>query len=543
MPSDAQPPAEILVADGEESIRALLEATLRDQGYLVRTVSDGEACLREVAARPPDLILCDIQMPGFDGIEVCKRLKGAEKTRHIPLVLMTAERETSRRLEAIEAGVDDLLIKDLDVPELLARTRVLISSKRLHDDLRRQSRIIDSLLAISTLSPGYTDSSTRMFADFGRHAAKLLRADSVAVVLQRRGRPPELLNCWPMKDHDLIQRKISSSIALGALLATHAPLVVEQADRQRQDDLGLDEGFVGVPMTSFTGEVIGAVLAFGTPSNLPPTSVKILMTLAQRVGAEVQLQDHSEHLEELVRERTRDVEAAKAALEEANEEMIFRLALAVECRDKETANHIRRISRFSELLARAVNLGEDQVFLIRSASMLHDIGKLGVPEPILQKPGKLTPGEYEQMKLHTVRGAQVCQGSRSPQLKMAEKIALAHHEWWNGHGYPHGRKGEEIPIEARIVAVADIFDALISRRPYKPAWSFVRAFEHVTSLAGTHLDPRLVEAFLHNFDRITEIAAHLSSEPVTLWEDGTPPGPRGDAPPVVAPRRGSHQRR
>jgi putative two-component system response regulator len=151
--------------------------------------------------------------------------------------------------------------------------------------------------------------------------------------------------------------------------------------------------------------------------------------------------------------------------------------------------------------------------------MLHDIGKLSIPEAILMKPEKLTPEEYDHMKLHTVVGAQILHGSSSVQLQLAERIALGHHEWWDGNGYPYGIRGERIPIEARIVAVADIFDALTSRRPYKEAWSLMRAFEHIGSLAGTQLDPNLVEVFIKNFDRVATIAAELSPQSVSLLDE------------------------
>jgi response regulator RpfG family c-di-GMP phosphodiesterase len=517
--SNIDPAAQVLVVDDDEGTRDYLAVALRNSGCAVRMATNGEDALKLVLEQPPDLVLSDIYMAGLGGIEICRQLKSNRRTSHIPIVLMTAEPERARRIEAIEAGVDDLLTKPVEIGELLARTRVLIRSKRLDEEVRRQNRVLDSLLTISTLSPGYTDSSTKLFADFGQNAAKLLRANVVAVVLQRHGRAPQLLNCWPMAEFSATAEKLASSIALGAILTRGEPVIVENSNESKKRDLGLAEGFVGVPVLSFNGGVLGAVLAFGIVQVPEERSVQMLMALAQRVGSEIQLQDQTVHLESLVEERTQDLAEAKNALEMANEEMIFRLAQAVECRDQETGDHLKRIARFSEMLAEACGLAEVLVQIIRPASMLHDIGKLSIPEAILMKPEKLTPEEYDHMKLHTVVGAQILHGSSSVQLQLAERIALGHHEWWDGNGYPYGIRGERIPIEARIVAVADIFDALTSRRPYKEAWSLMRAFEHIGSLAGTQLDPNLVEVFIKNFDRVATIAAELSPQSVSLLDE------------------------
>jgi HD-GYP domain-containing protein (c-di-GMP phosphodiesterase class II) len=197
----------------------------------------------------------------------------------------------------------------------------------------------------------------------------------------------------------------------------------------------------------------------------------------------------NELLEQRVRERTAD-------LAEAEREIAHRLGVAVEWRDAETGVHIERIGRLCERLAREVGMTRAQAELLRHASALHDVGKVGIGDDILLKPGKLDPAEWATMKTHTTIGASILSGSRSELVQLAEQIALSHHERWDGAGYPQGLEGDEIPLAARICAVCDVFDALLSPRPYKDAWPLRDVIRELASLRATHLDPALVDAFL-----------------------------------------------
>jgi putative two-component system response regulator len=197
---------------------------------------------------------------------------------------------------------------------------------------------------------------------------------------------------------------------------------------------------------------------------------------------------HSEDLDLKVRQRT-------AELEKANSEIIHRLMAAAEYRDDDTGSHIDRMSRFAGLVARALGLPEDECHSIQRASPMHDLGKIGIPDNILLKPGKLTPEEWEIMKSHTTIGASLLANSSSELIQLAEVIALTHHEKWNGQGYPKGLRESEIPLAGRIVAVCDVFDALTSERPYKQAWEVPRALEVIRADSGSHFDPEVAEAF------------------------------------------------
>jgi putative two-component system response regulator len=216
-------------------------------------------------------------------------------------------------------------------------------------------------------------------------------------------------------------------------------------------------------------------------------------------------------LEQLVHDRTRD-------LDEARVEALSRLALASEYRDDATGEHTQRVGRTSAMVARVMGLPDVQIGLLRHAAPLHDVGKIGLRDSILLKKGRLTEEEREEMMGHVSIGRSILSGSRSPLLKMAEEIAWTHHERWDGKGYLTGLTGDQIPLSGRIVAVADVFDALTHMRPYKDAWPIDDAITQIVAESGTHFDPMVVDAF-RSLDRSRLLAplgaATASVEPVS----------------------------
>jgi len=212
-------------------------------------------------------------------------------------------------------------------------------------------------------------------------------------------------------------------------------------------------------------------------------------------------------LEEQVRERTSELRATEL-------EIIKRLGQAVESRDEETGEHIERIAGLCHKLGLAAGLGAGEAELLRRASAMHDVGKIAIPDDILHKPEPLTASERDVMQRHTEVGGDLLAGSRSPVVQLGEVIARTHHERWDGSGYPAGLAGEAIPLAGRICAICDVFDALVSSRPYKTAWAVEDALDEIRALSGSHFDPRLVELFLGLVDtrpRVPEMVrqAHL----------------------------------
>ena len=208
--------------------------------------------------------------------------------------------------------------------------------------------------------------------------------------------------------------------------------------------------------------------------------------------------------------------AAAQRTYEAQLETIHRLALAAELKDADIAGHVRRVSHWCRIIALAVGLPAPQVKLLTHASPLHDVGKIGVSSTILTKPGKLTPDEWQQMKAHTLIGAALLAGSPSELLQAGEVIALSHHEKWDGSGYPKGLRGEAIPVFGRICAVADVFDALTTRRVYKAAFANEEAYRILREGRGNHFAVELVDAFLDHHHEVEEIQRKYHRTPVDL---------------------------
>ncbi len=236
---------------------------------------------------------------------------------------------------------------------------------------------------------------------------------------------------------------------------------------------------------------------------------------------------HQSELETKVEERTRQLCDAMVRLEgsfhdvqHAHLESIFVLSRVTELNDEYTGNHIRRVSSYCGEIAGALGSSPDFLEQLTYSSPMHDIGKISIPPAILSKPGKLTPDEFEIIKQHTVHGARILEGI--PFLTMAREIALTHHERYDGSGYPRHLAGEAIPLSGRIVAIADVFDALISRRPYKDPYPFERAIEIMTEESGRHFDPRLLEVFLGLSGRIREIAEALADEQANSGSEVAP---------------------
>jgi putative two-component system response regulator len=219
------------------------------------------------------------------------------------------------------------------------------------------------------------------------------------------------------------------------------------------------------------------------------------------------LYDQKAVLEEMVRVRTDELRRTRL-------QVVQRLGMAAEYRDEETGNHILRMSHICDLLARAVGWSEARCELILNASPMHDIGKIGIPDAILLKPGKFEPPEWEIMKTHAAIGGKLLDVDDSDLMVMAREIALSHHEKWDGSGYPNGLAGEAIPQAGRIAALADVFDALTSARPYKKAWTVEAAADMIKANSGKHFEPALVEIFLNELPGIVKIRERFS-EPGT----------------------------
>ena len=273
------------------------------------------------------------------------------------------------------------------------------------------------------------------------------------------------------------------------------------------------------PETAETALQIGAYGYIIKPFETNEVLINVMNALKRR-ALEIENRSHRTRLEALVAERTVALEQTIRKLEDISEELrgsreetIQRLALAAEFRSDETAFHIRRMSLYCELLARRLGLSERHAELIRIASPMHDIGKIGTPDSILMKRGRLTPDEFEIMKRHAEIGHRILSGSNSEMLQLAADIAWNHHEKWDGSGYPRGLRGEEISFEGRIVALCDVFDALTTARCYKPAFSLADSRALMDAGRGSHFDPAIFDMFWKHIDEFMAIKSAYDDPP------------------------------
>ncbi|HVX82197.1 MAG TPA: HD domain-containing phosphohydrolase [Devosiaceae bacterium] len=293
--------------------------------------------------------------------------------------------------------------------------------------------------------------------------------------------------------------------------------------------------YSAVPIIMVTSNVESSIrleaIAAGANDFLPKPFDSV--ELQARVRNLLELRRAQRQLAEHAARLAAEVEIATRHVVEREEELIWRLARAIEYRDGSTGEHVSRVALLSRLIAESLGLTPERCRIIYLAAPLHDIGKIGIADAILSKPGKLTPAETTAMRTHVTIGARILEQGSSELVRAAELIAQSHHERWDGKGYPEGLAGTDIPIEARIVAVADVFDALCSERPYKPAWPVEAARLEIRRGSGTQFDPRCVAAFEA---RWPEIAA--------IFEEGAGPSPpektlagESDASPITPARR------
>ena len=348
----------ILVIEDDPMNNRLLVAILTRLGYIVDAAFDGVSGLEKVESSPPDLILLDLNLPRMDGYEVARRLKHSDKTKIIPIVVVSSFAEVENRIKALEAGADDFLSKPVDQVELRARVQSLLKVKVYNDYMVNYQKTLE---------------------------------DEVN-----------------QRTHQL---------------------------RQAFDEL----------------------------------------------------------------------KNATEKIRQASLDTTIRLAQAAEYKDEETGGHIKRMGYYAAAIAKAMSLSPQDIEAILYAAPMHDVGKIGIPDRILLKPGSLDEEEWKVMRQHTSIGGNILSGSDSHVIQMAEQIALSHHEKWDGSGYPKGFKGLEIPVWGRICAIADVFDALTTKRPYKKALSVEHSLDILDKKRGTHFDPDVFDVFFSIKEEILSI--------------------------------------
>lgn len=460
------PKARILAIDDDAAILEMVDQVLRGR-YECELTSDVAVARKSLLDDGLSLVLCDVRMPGESGLALVEELAAASEATAI--VPMAGSEDATLVEHALELGVYGYLVKPFSPGQLLITTETAL--RRLEAEAAekaRRRRLQETIQAAVDRAPIpiFVKDLERRYLLANQFAHEVMRQE-----------PGEMIGRVDAEMH-----------------SPETERVIEEGDMQVLDDE--EPSF-----REMTIEIMGRDRTFLTV-RFPYVGVDGRLAGIVGVSTEITAQREAEQMQrDLAGTQVRAVQELRFSRQEALE----RMAQAIEVHDSEGGRHADRVARVASYLASQLGLGDEQIQLIRAAAPMHDVGKAATPEGILRKPGPLTPEERAEMQRHTEIGHRILAGSDSALLRMAARIALTHHEWFDGTGYPRGLKGEEIPIEGRIVAVADVLDALLSDRPYRPKLDLNGAIQVIRDGRDTQFDPEVVEVLLTRSDAIVEL--------------------------------------
>jgi response regulator RpfG family c-di-GMP phosphodiesterase len=494
----------ILCVDDEVMNLKLLEAILHPSGYEVVTAGDGQEALRKIREGKIDCVLLDVMMPKMNGFDACRKIRENEETRHLPVVLITALTSREDRIRGIEAGADDFLSKPFDDGEVIARTKMLLRMKSLGDQLRNA---YSDMIEMNS----YSEKIIRAFndADFDL----MSKIDGIVEVLFQgcdngSGGPQSIVVrlLGGTTRHEWFLYKGKGDVRRAAVAMDFAPDVPGERpstiffsnDPDHEPAIRPFAGkfkALGIEIRNLVGYASDTlcVFALNYENGVSRYEAAVVNHLVM----------HTLFLRSLAME-LKEIDDAFAYT-------VYALARAAEANDEDTGNHILRVGEYCALLAGKMGSSREFVESIRVQAPLHDVGKIHIHPGILKKSGGLTAEEWETMKQHAVYGAKIIGEHRK--LGVGKAIALTHHERWDGTGYPKGLKGEQIPLEGRLVNIADQYDALRNARSYKPAFDHDTTYKIITVGDGRtmpgHFDPEVLRIFKENGAEFEEVYEKL----------------------------------
>jgi response regulator RpfG family c-di-GMP phosphodiesterase len=527
----------VLIVDDDADARALCRQILQQEGYDVSEACDGLEALAEVGYALPDVIVMDTLMPNLNGLECARQLKTDPATREVPIIMVSARTEAEDIEAGLGAGVDEYIVKPFRHREFALRVRSMARLYQSRRELTRsnevrgeQARALGILLELSR-SVAAARSLDTIVERIVATAAELTVSRRVSIMLpDREGRYLTVAGALGIDEETVatVRVPIGGAIA-GQVFLSGERIVVNTPDEQGPHAEGYDSAFfASAPLIS--GALSAADRVIG------------VLNITERCGGRPFDESELEYVDLLCNTAGSAVDEfmTHRARDEARDSIVAALATLAEYRDIDTGRHLDRVISYATILAEELRKVEtfrveiDDQFLqdLLRAMPLHDVGKVAIPDHILLKPGKLTPAETTIMRRHVETGAETLRSvmMRAPGahfLKMAEQIAGSHHEWYDGSGYPQGLRGKDIPLAARIAAIADVYDALTTKRLYKSAMSHDSAVQVIRQAGGSQFDPAVVEAFVTRGADFARLAVELADEPASPAETDSPPGLQG----------------
>jgi len=487
-------PWKIIVADDEEEVHAVTRMVLEGfyfEGRELEVLSaySGKETLQLLHQHADAaLLLLDVVMEHeTTGLEVVKYVRDELKNRFVRIIMRTGQPgQAPERQVTMQYDINDYKEKTELTAQKLYTT--VIASLRAYRDLRTIERHRKGLEQIVSISARLFElRNLKQFVTSALfHIAALLDLNEDAVSLQTSGFALKHVNRdfhWLAGIGEFATNDFQILPSLPSQIQSTVTLALEQ-----RQTIFAQNTYVGYFRTKRQAEYLLCLQSDYAFSELEIGFIKIFSTNLAVAFDNLALTEE---------------------IEDTQREVIFTLGEVVENRSEETGNHVKRVGEYSYLLAKKYGFDEETAELLRFASPMHDVGKIGIPDAILNKPGKLTDEEFETIKTHTLIGYDILKGSKQKILQMAAQIALEHHERWDGRGYPHGKAGDQTSVLARIVKLADVFDALSCKRVYKDAWNIDQIITTLKQDRGTHFDPMLTDMLLGNMDQMLEIKQRL----------------------------------
>ncbi len=510
----------ILVVDDDSDSRSLCRRALEAQGYAVLEASCGEGALTLAESARPDAILMDVMMRGVDGIAATKQLRARASISDIPVVIISGSADSSSIAACIAAGADEYIPKPFRLPELVNRLKFVVRARTAQHALTisnatrgEQARVLGLLLELSR-SLGSCEVLDEALRQTVVVAAELTSCSRVSIML-----PDDKTGSLVVASSVGLDEKVAAGIQIpiGASIAGH----VYRTGTARV--INSPEEAFPTPSRYETPFFASVPLAYAAIGSGDDTFG--VFNFSERVGHRPFGPGELEYIDLITRIAGTAIHAiqSREARDNARDSILAAFALLGERRDSDTGKHVERVTEYTLVLADelrsqghfAGQLTDEFLQVLRRATPIHDIGKVAIPDHILLKPGPLTPEERSVIETHTTIARDTIQSVRSRvpgvrMLEVAEDIAFCHHEWFNGGGYPSKTSGNDIPLAARIVAIADVYDAVTTKRPYKEAMTHEAAEAIIRKSSGEQFDPVIVAAFLRRVDDFKRLAITLA---------------------------------